>query len=125
MMNLDDALATIRSMAAGENPDTGMPFGPNSVLDNPRVIRALHFILSELEQKQRTQGVKPEVQKHSGSFPEQAGKTWSAQDDQTLINQWKSGVPIQKIASQFQRSRGSIAARLVRLGLIQDRRVAK
>lgn len=52
-MELLEAMKILRSLASGENPDTGQPLAADSVLEQPKVIRALHRVLQELESKER------------------------------------------------------------------------
>ena len=47
-----------------------------------------------------------------------AGRPWSAADDHLLAEAFDSGSPIGTIATQMERTRGSITARLVKLGKI-------
>lgn len=53
--------------------------------------------------------------------PLNAGKPWSKEDDSSVERDWSQEISIASIARRLGRSRGSIAARLVRLGLVQDR----
>jgi hypothetical protein len=54
------------------------------------------------------------------SAPANAGKPWTRELDDELTKYWNSGNGIAALAKRFQRTRGSITSRLLRLGLIQD-----
>jgi hypothetical protein len=54
--------------------------------------------------------------------PENAGKTWTAEEDKQLIAEFKSEMNLNEICKNHQRNIDGIAARLVRLNLIKDRK---
>lgn len=55
------------------------------------------------------------------ALPENAGKPWTPEDDQTLSHMFEEGRSKKEICTYFKRTEGSIASRLVRLGEINDR----
>jgi hypothetical protein len=55
MTELIEAIRILRSLASGENPDTGEPLASDSVLEQAKIIRALHRVLIELDIRERTQ----------------------------------------------------------------------
>lgn len=111
---MDKVRATelLRGLADGINPLTGELLTPDCVCNQAEIVRAFHYILSELEQA-KTKQLKP------GS--ENAGKPWTNEDDQALCKMFDAGSSKQDICSYFKRSQGGIASRLVRLGKIQER----
>lgn len=50
--------------------------------------------------------------------PGKAGKPWTEAEDTTLAQRHQAGEDVAALMETFQRSRGSIRARLVRLGLV-------
>ena len=54
-------------------------------------------------------------------LPENAGKPWTKELDQQLCQMFDRGDSVTAMCSQFKRSKGGIAARLVRLGRISNR----
>lgn len=50
-----------------------------------------------------------------------AYEPWSNEDDSRVAEMFESGMPAEEIASLLERSAGGIAARLVRLGLLENR----
>lgn len=55
------------------------------------------------------------------NLPENSGKPWTPELDQSLCDMFDSGASTMEMCEYFKRSRGGIAARLVRLGKIQNR----
>ena len=55
------------------------------------------------------------------NLPENSGKPWTAELDQQLCDMFDCGASVKEMCEQFKRSRGGIAARLVRLGKIENR----
>jgi hypothetical protein len=60
----------------------------------------------------------------TSALPSNAGKPWRDEDDQELTELFDSGQAVGDIAKAVQRTRGSIASRLVRLGKVSDRQSA-
>jgi hypothetical protein len=113
-MTTDDVLKCLRPLADGLDPVSGNELPALSAFQQPATIRALlHAIkilekVAGLEARQRQQ-------------PSNAGKPWSGQDDQQLASAFQGGATIQRLAVDLQRTPGAITARLVQLGLIDDR----
>ncbi len=61
------------------------------------------------------------TKKANANLPENSGKPWTAELDQQLCNMFDCGASVKEMCEQFIRSRGGIAARLVRLGKIENR----
>ena len=57
--------------------------------------------------------------RRNSSPPENAGKPWSAEDDDTLARMFDSGAAREDICDYFKRTSGAITSRLVRLGKIK------
>ena len=49
-----------------------------------------------------------------------AGRPWSTEDDDTLVEHFEADTPIKKVAKEFGRKPSAITARLVKLGLVED-----
>jgi len=52
--------------------------------------------------------------------PENAGKSWSSDEDRQLIREFKLGINLNEICKTHKRTIGGIRTRLVRLELIND-----
>lgn len=55
------------------------------------------------------------------TFEVAAGQTWTAEADAELLRRWHAGEDIKALREHFMRTRGAIAARLVRLGEAPNR----
>lgn len=55
--------------------------------------------------------------------PENAGKAWTVEEEQLLIKMYNSGVSKKEMCDAFKRTEVALAARLVRLGIIENRDV--
>lgn len=55
--------------------------------------------------------------------PENAGKAWTVEEEQLLIKMYNSGVSKKEMCEAFKRTEVALAARLVRLGIIENRDV--
>lgn len=112
MMDIDQAKELLQYMADGINPLTGEILPDTDLCNQPDIIRALHTAVAALEK----------AGKPKPPFPENAGKPWSAEDDKTLSQMYDSGMSTKELAERFQRSRGAITSRLVRLGKMTTER---
>ena len=104
------AIEIIKSLADGVDPFTGEIFPPDSPYQNIHTVRALYRALETMGKK-----------KQKINRPVSAGSKWSDEESQLLAKQFDSGTPILQIAKEHQRTKGAIAARLVRIGKIASR----
>jgi len=116
-MDLAKAKRTIEALADGVDPRTGEVLNPGSPIESVEVVRALHIACTAIDHEVRKRNRK-------SALPTNAGRPWNIEDDQTLGDIFDSGRPVADIAKTFQRTRGSIASRLVRLGKAPDRQSA-
>ena len=61
------------------------------------------------------------TKKAKANLPENSGKPWTTEMDQQLCDMFDCGSSVKEMCEHFKRSRGGIAARLVRLGKIENR----
>ncbi|MFO0904285.1 MAG: hypothetical protein U0939_14880 [Pirellulales bacterium] len=114
-MHANDARRLLELLALGIDPTTEQPLPSDHLLHSPPLIRALFLGAAALARKS--------WQADAAAEPApQAGRTWSTDDDARLIAQFEAGTQIANLAEQLGRTQRAIAARLVRLGKIQDRR---
>ena len=113
-MESSDAMKIIQALAEGVDPTTGEVFPEDSPYNDPRVIRALFQALKALERFK-------ERERRAGELPSNAGKPWGDEEEQLLMKEFDAHVPLPEIAAKHQRTQGSIASRLVRLGKIRER----
>ena len=55
------------------------------------------------------------------NLPENSGKPWTLELDQQFSDMYDCGASVKEMCDYFKRSKGGIAARLVRLGKIENR----
>lgn len=109
-----EAKKIVEALADGVDPETGEVLPGQSEFNSPQVIRALFVAVKALER------VAKRVDRAS-SLPSNAGRSWSDDEDNELLVAFDSGIPVKKLAAHHGRTKGAIAARLVRLGRIKDR----
>lgn len=110
-MDIQYAKQLLEGLADGMNPLTGEILPAEDICNQPEIIRAFHAVLMELEKN-----AKPKR-----PLPENAGKPWTADDDQKLCQMFDNGCPAKEMRAMFKRTQGAISSRLVRLGKIQNR----
>ena len=80
-----EAAATLKSLAAGLDPGTGTPLAAAlAPLAAPDVARALYLAADALEARQRQA-------RRQSSLPRNAGKPWSAAEDERLLTAFDAG----------------------------------
>lgn len=115
-MEKQAALNILQQLANGTDPHTGEVFRADSPYQHPDTVRALYFALRSLEApptptpKQRPAGTE--------NAPQNAGKPWSADEDNALASAFDAGKKIPRLAALHQRSRFAIETRLAKLGKI-------
>ena len=106
-MDVITAKNILMLLADGINPVTGEILAEDDSCNQVEVVRAFNIILRCLDD---------EIKKSSKKLPENSGKPWTAQNDEDLCRMFDEGIPCKAICDQMGRTKGSIAARLVRLG---------
>ena len=113
-MNISEAKNVIESIANGLDPETNENLPDQAYLNRPQVIRALFLAvrgLDHLEQLER-KGI---------GLADNAGKPWSGSEEASLLSDYDTGIAGKELSAKHRRTRGAIAARLVKLGRIRDR----
>ena len=101
-MDIVRAREIIRLLAQGVDPTTGEVLSAESVYNKPEVIRALYTILEESTPKP----VDPY---------RNAGKPWTDQEEDRLIDEYNAKMKIADIAKEHGRTYGAIESRLEHL----------
>ena len=117
-MELKQAREILIALADGIHPVTGEILPAEDSCNQPEVIRALHTVLAALSPRETRNA--PSQKK-----PAHAGKAWSTEEDDVLCQMFDEGHSVDELCQYFGRSRGGIAARLVRLGKIEERKDLK
>jgi len=115
-MDILRAKELLATLADGVNPLTGEILAYNDSCNQGEIVRALNTAVNELD-KLLTKKSKPQ--------PDNAGKPWTKEEEERLVDEYRSGITTNEIAKLHNRSRGAVTARLVRLGLITDRYAAR
>lgn len=101
------ALAVVRSLANGVNPESGEVFPPDSVYQRPQVVRALYSAASALEQVER-------VERRRAQLPQKTSEPWSENEDRKLTAAFDAGRALQELAAAHERTTSAVRARLVK-----------
>lgn len=108
-MDVQVALQTISALADGINPETGEVLAPDSCFNQAPVLRALFVARQSLEHQLQ-------AQKRKKSLPPNAGKPWTSEEESKLAASYEAGVVLKELCHMHGRTRGSIVARLEKLG---------
>jgi hypothetical protein len=110
-MNPVEAKTTLETLACGIDPATGEIFSEQSPFNNPQ---ALFFAAQEREKLAQPA---PPV-RAARDRPENAGRSWSGEEDADLLRAFDAGVSPKDLAARHGRTKGAIDSRLVRLGRV-------
>lgn len=100
----------LQSLADGVNPATGEILSREDSCNEPEVIRALHWVLQELEKTEKPAKAAPRPGR------ENAGTPWTEEDEKMLCVMFDRGDSKKDLCNYFKRSEGSISSRLAKLG---------
>ena len=106
-MEIPQALEIVHKLANGQNPPTGTAVTGSCLLRHPKSMRALNRVGGGRGLKHKRERRRPR--------PANAGKGWSAQEDQGVCDELRSGISFAEIARLHCRTPGSIVARLIQL----------
>ena len=109
-MNINKAKEMISALAEGIDPTTGEILPDNSVCNKGDIVRAFYAVINHLD-----------VKMPKKKLPANAGKPWSKEDEDSLVSLYRSGAPKMDICKTLQRTEAGVAARLVHLGVIDNR----
>ncbi len=104
-MDITLAKKIVRTLADGIDPTTGEVLPPESVYNAPAVIRALFTVLEQVEKEAPKDPLR------------NAGKPWTAIEDDKLRDEFLSKIKIADIAKEHGRTYSAIESRLEYLGL--------
>ena len=109
-MDIVRAKEIISALAEGVDPTTGEVLPDNSVCNKGEIVRAFYAVLNHLDEK-----------KSKKNMPANAGKPWTKEDEDLLVSLYRSSTPKREICKTLQRTESGVAARLVHLGIIENR----
>ena len=109
-MNTKRALEIVSLLSDGIDPHTGEVFS-DEAYQHPDTVRALYKAKEALIRM-------IEYEKRQKNLPDNAGKSWSAEEENQLIAAFDSGTEIKDIAKTHKRTEYAIKSRLGKLGKI-------
>jgi hypothetical protein len=101
------AAEILRSLAAGTDPATGSALSDVRVLQAPDVVCALFLAADSLDSR-------PRQARARAHQPRNAGKPWSRDEDDRLLESFDGGATIEMLTVAHERTRAGIEARLVK-----------
>ena len=110
-MDQAQALAIVRSLANGVDPESGEVFTPDSAYQRPQVVRALSAAAAALERIER-------FERRRQQRPPKTGEPWSEEEDRKLLAAFDGGRALQELAAAHERTMGAVRARLLKYGRI-------
>jgi hypothetical protein len=110
-MDSIQALAVVRSLANGVDPESGEVFPAESVYQKPQVVRALYEAAAALERIER-------FERRKSQMPQKTGEPWTEEEDRKLLAGFDAGRALQELASSHERTMGAVRARLLKYGRI-------
>jgi hypothetical protein len=110
-MDQTQALAIVRSLANGVDPESGEVFAPDSAYQRPQVVRALYQAAAALERIER-------FERRRAQMPQKTGEPWTEEEDRKLLAAFDAGRALQELAAAHERTMGAVRARLLKYGRI-------
>src|SRR3954467_10723336 len=110
-MESAQALAVVRSLANGVDPETGEVFPAESAYQRPQIVRALYEAASALERQDR-------FERRRAQMPLKTGEPWTEDEDRKLLSAFDAGRALQELAGAHERTMGAVRARLLKYGRI-------
>lgn len=107
-MEREEVVQRLRAWTRVEDPGSGEPLPLAHALRHREVHDTLVAALTLLE-----------VGDAPAARPRNAGRAWSEADDAKLAALFDAGGNVSRLAGELERTRGSITARLVKLGKIE------
>src|SRR5256885_1427533 len=107
-MEQAQALAVVRSLANGVDPESGEVFPPESAYQRPLVVRALYEAAAALER----------IERRKSQMPPKTGEPWTEDEDRKLLAAFDAGRALQELAAAHERTMGAVRARLLKYGRI-------
>ncbi|HXI38189.1 MAG TPA: hypothetical protein VNH80_14870 [Burkholderiales bacterium] len=110
-MDSAQALAVVRSLANGVDPESGEVFPAESAYQRPQIVRALYEAASALERIDR-------FDRRRSQMPPKTGEPWTEDEDRKLLAAFDAGRALQELAAAHERTMGAVRARLLKYGRI-------
>lgn len=108
-MEQAQALAIVRSLADGVDPESGEVFPTESAYQRPQIVRALYAAAEALDRSER-------FERRKAQLPAKTGEPWLEEEDRKLLAAFDAGSALAELATAHQRTQTGIRARLVKYG---------
>lgn len=110
-MEQAQALAIVKSLANGVDPDSGEVFPAEGAYQRPQTVRALFAAVEALERA-------AQVERRKQQLPAKTGEPWTEDEDRKLLAAFDAGRALQELAAAHERTMGAVRARLLKYGRI-------
>lgn len=108
-MEHGQALAIVKSLANGIDPENGEIFPAESPYQRPQTVRALFTAIEAMEADMSRIRRKQQL-------PAKTGEPWTEDEDRKLLASFDAGHALQELAAAHQRTQTGVRARLVKYG---------
>jgi hypothetical protein len=108
-MDHAQALAIVRSLANGVDPESGEVFPEEGAYQRPQTVRALFAAADALERA-------AQFERRKQQLPAKTGEPWTEEEDRKLLAAFDGGHALGELAAAHQRTQTGIRARLVKYG---------
>jgi hypothetical protein len=108
-MDQAQAMAIVKSLANGVDPESGEVFPAEGAYQRPQTVRALFAALEALERA-------AQFERRKAQLPAKTGEPWSEDEDRRLLASFDAGHALGELAAEHQRTQTGIRARLVKYG---------
>ncbi len=119
-MELTESRKIVNTLAQGIHPTTGEVFPPESLYNDPEVIRALFSILEFAKRPTRQRRSAEERRQENLALgrPRNSGLPWTEEDRSLVESGFQEGMTVEKLAETLGRSSGAIVAEIIRQDLV-------
>ena len=108
-MDQAQALAIVKSLANGVDPEDGEVFPAEGAYQRPQTVRALYTAVEALERA-------AQFERRKQQLPAKTGEPWTEEEDRNLLASFDAGHALGDLAVAHQRTQTGILARLVKYG---------
>jgi len=108
-MDHAQALAIVKSLANGIDPESGEVFPTEGAYQRAQTVRALYAAAEALERA-------AQFERRKQQLPAKTGEPWTEEEDRKLLASFDAGHALGELAAAHQRTQTGIRARLVKYG---------
>lgn len=108
-MEQAQALAIVRSLANGVDPESGEVFPAGGAYQRADTVRALFAAAQAMERVEQ-------FERRRQQLPPKTGQPWSEDEDRKLLAAFDAGSGLVELAAAHERTQTGVRARLVKYG---------